>query len=188
MKNKKTITLFTAVMAFMLLAFSFESNAQNVKKRLPDGTIIYTDGSIKKPTGEVINPNPNGTRLPDGTIIFPNGKTYPGSTTQRFPNRGVRQADGSILYPDGRIKYPDGSVRYPDGRVVYPNSENNRDGKRLPPGQAKKKYGSKSAREYAPGHNKNKNKEHDRDDDDDDHDDRKDHKNHKQKKNKNHDD
>ena len=119
MKNKKTITLFTAVMAFMLLAFSFESNAQNVKKRLPDGTIIYTDGSVKKPTGEVINPNKEGTRLPDGTIIYPNGKTYPGTTSRTFPSRGVRQADGSILYPDGRIKYPDGSVRYPDGRIVF---------------------------------------------------------------------
>jgi len=156
MKKKLFLKGFTALMTLLFLGFSFLSNAQEVKKRLPDGTIIYKDGSIKKPTGEV---------------VYKDGKTYPQTTTQRFPSRGVRQPDGSILYPDGRIKYPDGSVRYPDGRVVNPNSGNNTgkwNGKRLPPGQAKKMYGSKSAKDYAPGHNKN-GKHDNHDDDDDDH-------------------
>jgi hypothetical protein len=54
-------------------------------------------------------------------------------------------------YPDGR-DYPE---RYPDGRDYpdrYPRDE--RSTQRLPPGQAKKVYGHKSAKVYAPGQRK----------------------------------
>jgi len=55
----------------------------------------------------------------------------------------------SRQYPESRrYPYPD-SRRYPgDDRtiIIVPN--------RLPPGQAKKIYGERSARRYAPGHNK----------------------------------
>lgn len=149
MKNKISFKWIISVLV-ILFAYTPDSSAQTVAKRLPDGTIIYSDGSIRRPNGEMRYPKAkNGTtRLPDGTVIYPDGRTYPRTTT-----RGTRQPDGSIIYPDGRVRYPDGTVRYPNGTVRYPNSKNNRTGW-IPPGQAKKMYGSKSARDYAPGHNK----------------------------------
>lgn len=86
------------------------------------------------------------------TRSYPDNRPYPGEPRPQ----GYPYPDGR--YPDGR--YPDG--RYPDGRSYptsrYPNT------KRLPPGQAKKIYGGKSAKVYAPGHNKDwdRNKEYKR--------------------------
>lgn len=85
---------------------------------------------------------------------YPDRRDYPGSP---YP--------GGYPYPDGR--YPDG--RYPDGRSYpttrYPN--------RMPPGQAKKVYGYKSAKVFAPGQQNKRWDDHDRND------------HHKGKKNKN---
>ena len=145
MKNKKNLQWFAGGLAITLISLSLDSNAQIIRKRLPDGTIIYSDGSVKKPNGEI--------KYPDGTVKYPNG-SYPGSTTKRYPGNGTQQADGSIIYPDGRVRYPDGTVRYPDGRVKqpdgsvrypdgtvkYPNDRNNRNEQWIPPGQAKKLY------------------------------------------------
>lgn len=77
---------------------------------------------------------------------YPDSRPYPGQPRAGYP---YPYPDGR--YPDGR--YPDG--RYPDGRS-YPTSRypDSRYSKRLPPGQAKKIYGGRSARVYAPGHNK----------------------------------
>ncbi len=60
---------------------------------------------------------------------YPDSRRYPNPDSRRYP------------YPDSR--------RYPgDDRtvIIVPN--------RLPPGQAKKIYGERSARRYAPGHNR----------------------------------
>lgn len=154
MKNKSSLKWLVAGIVITISSFTQASFAQVETKRLPDGTIIYSDGTIKRPNGEMRYPktkNGTTTRLPDGTVIYPDGRTYPRTTT-----RGTRQPDGSIIYPDGRVRYPDGTVRYPDGTVRYPNSNNNNRRGWIPPGQAKKMYGSKSARDYAPGHNKNR--------------------------------
>jgi len=62
-------------------------------------------------------------------------------TSRNYPDR--RDYPTRYPYPDGRYPYPDGRS-YPTAR--YPN--------RLPPGQAKKIYGYKSAEVFAPGHNK----------------------------------
>ncbi|GAA4300448.1 hypothetical protein [Nibribacter koreensis] len=65
-----------------------------------------------------------------------------GSVTSRFPG-GVNR-DGS-----------DRSTRYPDGfPIPLPGSTNSTKG--MPPGQAKKVYGDKSAKAYAPGQQKKK--------------------------------
>jgi hypothetical protein len=162
MKNRNSFKWLIAgsVIAISLSQAAF---AQVETKRLPDGTIIYSDGSIKRPNGEMRYPKSKDgtTRLPDGTVIYPDGRTDRGTTT-----RGTRQPDGSIIYPDGRVRYPDGTVR-------YPNSRNNKRTGWIPPGQAKKMYGSKSARDYAPGHNKSKNRNYrDNDKRDDDRDDK----------------
>lgn len=151
MKNKTTHK-WLAVLFISIAAISQNSYAQTEAKRLPDGTIIYSDGSIRRPNGEVKYPNNNGTNYPKAN--------YP---TARYP-RGTRRQDGSIIYPDGSVKYPNGSVRYPNGTVKYPNNRNNNYPQGLPPGQAKKRYGG-NARDYAPGHNKNKNHDYDREDD-----------------------
>lgn len=73
-------------------------------------------------------------RLPDGTVIYSDGT--------------IKHADGTVKYPDGRVKQKDGSIKYPDGTVRFPG---NNDQNWLPPGQAKKRYGTKSARPFAPG-------------------------------------
>lgn len=93
-------------------------------------------------------PYPTGRNpYPDGR--YPDGRTYP---TGRYP-------DGTP-YPDSR--YPDG--RYPDRRS-YPTSRN--PAGKLPPGQAKKIYGQKSGKVFAPGQqNKDWKRGHDNDDDD----------------------
>lgn len=150
MKNK----VLKCFIAFFVIATTI--TAQNgyaqTTKRLPDGTVIYSDGTIRLPNGQVRYPNTtNGNTYPSN---------YPDYGIGRYPRTVSRQADGSIIYPDGRIVYPDGTVRYPDGRV-YSRTNNSR---WLPPGQAKKIYGG-SARDYAPGHNKNKNRDYDRDED-----------------------
>ena len=80
-------------------------------------------------------------RLPDGTVIYSNGT--------------IKRTDGTIKYPDGRIRQADVSIKYPDGTIRFP--KNNNDEKWLPPGQAKKKYGTKSARPFAPGQQMKKN-------------------------------
>jgi hypothetical protein len=154
MKNKSSLKWLIAGLIITISTFTQAAFAQVETKRLPDGTIVYSDGSIKRPNGEMRYPKAkNGTtRLPDGTVIYPDGRTYPRTTT-----RGTRQPDGSIIYPDGRVRYPDGTVRYPDGTVRYPNSGNNNRTGWIPPGQAKKMYGAKSARDFAPGHNKGNN-------------------------------
>ncbi len=36
-------------------------------------------------------------------------------------NGGIRQADGSVVYPDGRIIFLDGTIRHPDGRIEKPD-------------------------------------------------------------------
>ncbi|MGB8190591.1 MAG: hypothetical protein WCF67_01670 [Chitinophagaceae bacterium] len=77
------------------------------------------------------------------TRTYPDNRPYPGDP---YPTGRYPAPDGR--YPDSR--YPDG--RYPDGRS-YPTS---RYPGKLPPGQAKKVYGQKSAKVFAPGQqNKN---------------------------------
>ena len=144
MKNKTwhkwIITSFV-----IILTISFQNIYAQDVKRLPDGTIIYSDGTVRLPNGQVRYPNTtNGTTYPSN---------YPDYGVGRYPRRATTQSDGSIIYPDGRIVYPDGTVRYPDGRVY----SRTRTSRWMPPGQAKKLYGSKSARDYAPGHNKGNN-------------------------------
>ena len=153
MKNISFLKWLIPGLVITIASFTQAAFAQVVEtKRLPDGTIIYSDGSIRRPNGEMRYPKTkDGTiRLPDGTVVYPDGRTSRGTTA-----RGTRQPDGTIIYPDGRVRYPDGTIRYPDGTVRNPTARknNNRAGW-IPPGQAKKIYGSKSARDYAPGHNK----------------------------------
>jgi hypothetical protein len=90
-------------------------------------------------------------KLPDGTIVYPDG-------TRRLPNGTVIHKGGRIGEKGTTVSLPDGSVVLPDGTRRYPNDRRNggrRNGKWLPPGQAKKIYGG-SARDYAPGHQKGK--------------------------------
>lgn len=97
-----------------------------------------------------------------GSIYGKNDKVY------RAPDGGVyRQGE---IYRDRN-----GSV-YQNGRVlVY--DRNSDDYRNLPPGQAKKVYGDKSAKKYAPGQRKKNNGYYY-----DDHDNGKKHKKHKNKK------
>jgi hypothetical protein len=142
MKNKTSLKWIITGVVITFAAYTTDGYAQSVVKRLPDGTVIYSDGTVHLPNGTVRYPNTtNGNTYPSN---------YPDYQTGRYPRTARRQSDGSIIYPDGRIVYPDGTVRYPDGRV-YSRTRNSR---WMPPGQAKKLYGAKSAREYAPGHNK----------------------------------
>ncbi len=158
MKNIKSLKFFIAIFAVVLLTFAQSSNAQVQTKRLPDGSVVYSDGTIRLPNGHVRYPNNN------------NGNTYPSNYPDygigRYPRTSTRQSDGSIIYPDGRIVYPDGTVRYPDGRVYSPSNNS----RWIPPGQAKKMYGAHDARDYAPGHNKNKNRNRDYENEDNDRD------------------
>ena len=143
MKNKSVKRLI-AILLITFAAFMENGYAQVATKKYPDGTVVYSDGTVILPNGQVRYPNTtNGTTYPSN---------YPDYQVGRYPRNSTTQPDGSVIYPDGRIVYPDGTVRYPDGRV-YSRSRNS---KWIPPGQAKKIYGGKSAKKYAPGHNKHK--------------------------------
>lgn len=109
-----------------LLLFSSAGFAQN-------SGVVFPDGSVHYPNGQVV------TR--DGTVFYPNG-------TANYPNNPVYTNDGPV------------TTRRNDGRWYDRTNQNNqydqnnRYRRNLPPGQAKKLYGAKSAREYAPGQQK----------------------------------
>lgn len=130
----------------------FTLNANSQERKLPDGSVVYSDGTRRFPNGTVIYKGNNG-----------NVGTYPGNTGKR----------GTVVLPDGRVIYPDGSRRYPNEDRRYEDGNNRRHNRNwLPPGQAKKIYGG-SAKDYAHDQQKkwnNKRKHHDDDDHDDDHD------------------
>jgi len=85
--------------------------------------------------------NPTGTPSP-----VPGDPRYP-DQSRRYPDPNPNPND-SRTYPQG---YPvEGQT---DGVVTIIKTGNNNNGK-LPPGQAKKKYGGKSAKVYAPGQQK----------------------------------
>lgn len=154
----KKISLKWIIAIFVItIVFSQNTYSQVITKRLPDGSTVYSDGTIRLPNGQVRYPNnTNGTTYPSN---------YPDYGIGRYPRTSTRQSDGSIIYPDGRIVYPDGTVRYPEGRVYSPSNNS----RWIPPGQAKKMYGAHDARDFAPGHNKNRNRNYDREDDRDEH-------------------
>ena len=75
------------------------------------------------------------------------------TTTKRYPYPGSPYPYPDDRYPQG-YPYPD---RYPDERYPdrrYPDYGSTRYQKNLPPGHAKKIYGGRSARPYAPGQQK----------------------------------
>jgi hypothetical protein len=78
-------------------------------------------------------------------------KIRDGSVIHQGRDRGTNRDKGRVSLPDGTIVLP-GGTRNPDGSTRYPAEGRGRsgDGKRVPPGQAKKMYGG-SARDYAPG-------------------------------------
>ena len=79
-------------------------------------------------------------KLSNGTVVYSDGT--------------IKRADGTVKFPDGRVRLLDGSIRFPDGTIRNPGS--NQGIKQLPPGQAKKIYGTRSARPFAPGQQKKK--------------------------------
>jgi hypothetical protein len=75
---------------------------------------------------------------------YPSDRRYPDPEARRYPDPESRR----YPYPeDRRYPYPEQDRRV----VVVPNDPNPGN---LPPGQAKKVYGGKSARPYAPGQRK----------------------------------
>ena len=68
-------------------SFSFRARIdKTVNITLPNGTIIYPDGSQKKTDGTTVTPDGTQTK-PDGTIITPEGTIY--------------KTNGTIVNPDG---------------------------------------------------------------------------------------
>jgi hypothetical protein len=101
------------------------------------GALLLTACSrTSNPTGSEPYPVPPGTPVP-GDSRYP----QPGET--RYPNP-YPSTDNSTVYPGQR----DGVVT-----IISTNGGDTNPGN-LPPGQAKKKYGGKSAKVYAPGQRK----------------------------------
>ncbi len=110
---------------------ALEGKAQ--ERKLPDGTIVYPDGSRRLPNGTVVTKR--------GTVLTPK-------------DREARLPGGEVIWRDER--------RDRDERYERRRETRQGDRKWMPPGQAKKVYGG-SARDYAPGQqkkwHKNKNKQ-----------------------------
>lgn len=77
MKHKNLLRWVVAGLVIIISAKSTVSYSQSRTRKLPDGTIIYADGTIKRT---------------DGTTKYPDGR--------------IKQVDGSIKYPDGTILSP----------------------------------------------------------------------------------
>jgi hypothetical protein len=116
-----------------------------------DGVIRYPDGSVRYPDGRVT--------YPDGRVIYPTSESR-GDNGVLYPDGSVHYPNGTIRYPDGTVRYPNGNIKYPDGRIVRSDGtviNDRRNGRgHLPPGHAKKQYGSKSARDHALGRNRDR--------------------------------
>ncbi len=92
MKMKTSSFKLTSALVTGFLFFSLQSFAQ--EKKLPDGSIVYPDGTRK---------------LPNGTVIYKEGR----NTSRERGN-----------YPEGTVILPDGSRRYPgdDRRYKHPGN------------------------------------------------------------------
>ncbi|MEJ7831246.1 MAG: T-complex 10 C-terminal domain-containing protein [Segetibacter sp.] len=124
---------------FLLLLLFLNGSVSNASAQ--SGTTLLRDGTIKKADKNKLFKK--ARRLEDGTVIYPDGT--------------VKRPDGTVKFPDGRVKKSNGSVHYPDGRVRFPR-DNRKAEKWMPPGHAKKIYGEKSAKSFAPGQQKMENK------------------------------
>ena len=71
-------------------------------------------------------------KLPDGTIVYPDG-------SRKLPNGTVINKRGTVTRKNKDVRFPGGQVVWKEGR--NPNErrrETRRNGKWMPPGQAKK--------------------------------------------------
>src|SRR4051812_2337500 len=62
--------------------------------------------------------------------------------------------NGTIIYSDGSRKLPNGTIVQRETTRHYYAKKHPKHNRSLPPGQAKKIYGTTSARTFAPGQNK----------------------------------
>ncbi|MEO6327395.1 MAG: hypothetical protein ABIO55_00605 [Ginsengibacter sp.] len=93
----KTIKLKILIPAgFLAASLLLSVDGFSQTKRLPDGTVVYNDGSRK---------------LPNGTVIYKNGT--------------VKKRVATAKLPDGKVLLPDGSVRYPEHKS-YKHRNNSR--------------------------------------------------------------
>ena len=98
---------------------------------LPDGSVQYVNGVVKKPDGSfdgAVEREDGTGELPDGTVtksggtkIYPSGVVETPDGTFEFVDgvSGELQHDGSIKMPSGEVILPDGSIQKPDGTIVY---------------------------------------------------------------------
>jgi hypothetical protein len=86
MKTQKKILVAIALIAASSF-YAGDASAQT--RKLPDGTIVYPDGT---------------RRLPNGTIIYKDGK--------QVENNG-----STVTLPDGTVIYPDRDANYPRTRT-----------------------------------------------------------------------
>lgn len=97
---KKSTFLSFGLILFALITISQTSIAQT---RLPDGTIIYQDGSRRLPNGSIVYPNnttrTTGNRTIDG-ILHPNRTT----TVTRYPRRNYDYNRNRNWMPPGQAK------------------------------------------------------------------------------------
>lgn len=135
MKNNNSKVIIGACLIASCLLSTIQGNSQT--RKLPDGTIVYSDGT---------------RRLPNGTVIYKDGTngTYTNNNNNRNIGTAVSLPDGTVIYPDGSRRYPNDGRRN-NGHVGHHNNRENQGW--LPPGQAKKIYGG-SAKDYAPGQQK----------------------------------
>ena len=84
---KRNIYKILVPAGIMAVSILLSVNGFSQDRRLPDGTIIYGDGT---------------RRLPNGTVVYKRGTTRQRGTITRLP--------------DGRVLYPNRSGRYPNDR------------------------------------------------------------------------
>jgi hypothetical protein len=136
MKTRKNKMLVAA--GIMAASFLISVNGMAQDRKLPDGTIVYGDGTRK---------------LPNGTIIYKGGTTVDNRSTN------VALPDGSVIYPDGSRNYPNNRRRTHahDGKWLPPGQAKKIYGgsaRDYAPGQQKKWKGDRDRDEHEHEHGK----------------------------------
>ena len=125
---KKTIykMLLPALFLAALSVASVDGISQN--RKLPDGTIVYPDGSRKLPNGTVINKRGTVTRrnrdvrLPGGQVVWRD------QTNRNDRRRDARRNNGGQWMPPGQAKkvYGGSARDYAPGQQKKWNKNKNR--------------------------------------------------------------
>lgn len=102
MKKSKFQMLVVACFMAASALISVQSNAQN--RKLPDGTIVYNDGTKKLPNGTIIYKDGTSKNNKSKKIVLPDGREVYSNGSGRYNKRRSRHHGNGQWLPPGQAK------------------------------------------------------------------------------------